>query len=79
VRTWPKSLLLGAGLLVVGATPLLVVIVAAELGLTRDPNPNPIGPGLLFFVTFWPAVGLIAFGGLRRLSRKPAGPGTTGS
>ena len=21
-----------------------------------DPNPNPIGFGLLFFVTFWPAV-----------------------
>jgi len=32
----------------------------ATIGLWPDPNPNPIGPGLLFFFTFWPAV--ICFG-----------------
>jgi hypothetical protein len=36
--------------------------MAAELGLTSDPNPNPIGPGLLAFFTFWPAVILIVWG-----------------
>jgi hypothetical protein len=62
MRTWPTSLLLGIGLLLVGAAPLLFVIIAADLGLTSDPNPNPIGPGLLFFATVWPALGWIAFG-----------------
>jgi len=70
MRSWPASLLLGLALLIAGATPLLTVIVAAELGLTSDPNPNPIGPGLLFFATLWPAVGLIAFGVLRLLTRR---------
>ena len=52
----------GLALLVLGTGPLLLIIAAAELGLTRDPNPNPIGPGLLAFVTFWPAVILIVWG-----------------
>jgi hypothetical protein len=34
----------------------------AELGLWPDPNPNPIGPGLLFFFTFWPAVICLGIG-----------------
>ncbi|HUO89690.1 MAG TPA: hypothetical protein VMU08_10980 [Rhizomicrobium sp.] len=76
MRSWPLSLLLGIGLLVVGAGPLLAIIVAASLGLTSDPNPNPIGPGLLFFFTFWPALGLIAFGVLRLMAQKRTpGPG----
>ena len=37
----------------VGAGPLVFIIAAAALGLWPDPNPNPIGPGLLFFFTFW--------------------------
>jgi hypothetical protein len=52
----------GLALLVVGTGPLLLVVVAAELGLTSDPNPNPIGFGLLTFITFWPAVILIVWG-----------------
>jgi hypothetical protein len=43
----------------------LFIIVAAALGLWPDPNPNPIGPGLLFFVTFWPAVVCIIIGVVR--------------
>ena len=39
----------GLALLVAGTGPLLLVVVAAELGLTSDPNPNPIGFGLLTF------------------------------
>ena len=37
---------IGLALLVLGTGPLLLIVVVAELGLTRDPNPNPIGPGL---------------------------------
>jgi len=30
--------------------------------LDSFPNPNPIGPGLLFFFTFWPAIFCIIMG-----------------
>ena len=60
--TWTK---VGIGLLVIGAGPLLFIILAAAVGLWPDPNPNPIGPGLLFAVTFWPAVICIVIGVLR--------------
>ena len=53
---------IGLALLVLGTGPLLLIVVAAELGLTSDPNPNPIGPGLLAFFTFWPAVIVIVWG-----------------
>jgi hypothetical protein len=55
------------GLLVVGTGPLLLFAAADYLGLISDPNPNPIGLGLLFFVTIWPALGFTAFG-LARLA-----------
>jgi hypothetical protein len=53
---------IGFWLAVVGWGPLLAIILLAAIGLWPDPNPNPIGPGLLFFVTFWPAVVLLAIG-----------------
>ncbi len=40
---------LGLGIIGLTALPLLAVGAAASLGLTADPNPNPIGFGLLFF------------------------------
>jgi hypothetical protein len=52
----------GAILLVVGTGPLLTVIALARLGLTRDPNPNPIGFGMLAMLTFWPGIILIVLG-----------------
>lgn len=55
----------GAVLLAVGSGPLFGIILAAELGLWPDPNPNPIGPGLLAFLTFWPSLALIALGVLQ--------------
>jgi len=55
----------GVGMLVVGTAPLLFIIVAAAVGLWPDPNPNPIGPGLLFFFTFWPAILCIVVGAIR--------------
>ena len=44
----------GLGLLILGTGPLLFIIIAAAVGLWPDPDPNPIGPGLLAFLTFWP-------------------------
>ena len=52
----------GALLLVVGTGPLLTVIALARLGLTSDPNPNPIGFGMLAMLTFWPGIILILLG-----------------
>jgi hypothetical protein len=53
---------IGLALLILGTGPLLLIVIVAELGLTDDPNPNPIGPGLLAFVSFWPAVILVVWG-----------------
>ena len=52
----PKMFWIGLAILILGTGPLLVFGGAAALGLTRDPNPNPIGLGLLAFISFWPAV-----------------------
>jgi hypothetical protein len=46
----------GVLLLVFGTGPLLLIIVAAAIGLWPDPNPNPVGPGLLAGLTFWPGL-----------------------
>lgn len=63
---------IGIALFVLGTGPLLAVIVAAELGLTSDPNPNPIGFGIMAMCTFWPSVILILVGivNVLRLKRK---------
>jgi hypothetical protein len=65
MKAWPLSLRLGLGLLAVGTAPLLLFLVADEIGLISDPNLNPVGLGLLFFFTIWPAIGLTAFGLVR--------------
>ena len=62
----------GLGLLILGVGPLLFIIVAAAVGLWPDPNPNPIGPGFLAFLTFWP--GVITLGiGIARVRRGRGG------
>jgi hypothetical protein len=53
---------IGLALAVLGWGPLLLIILLAALGLWPDPEPNPIGPGLLFFLTFWPAVICLGIG-----------------
>ena len=64
---WTKA---GIILLLVGAAPLVLILLAAAVGLWPDANPNPMGPGLLFFFTFWPAVICIVIGVMRvRLGR----------
>jgi len=67
----PKLFWIGVGVLVLGQAPLLFIFGAAYLGLWPDPNPNPIGPGLLSFITFWPGLVLIFIGlGIARRSER---------
>jgi len=42
-----------------GSGPLLTIIAASKLGLMDDPNPNPVGPGILAMFTFWPSIALM--------------------
>jgi hypothetical protein len=56
-KYWGNRLFrIGAIIALVGWGPLLAIILLAWIGLWPDPNPNPVGPGLLFFFSFWPAV-----------------------
>lgn len=61
---------IGFWLFVLGCGPLLAIIVLATIGLWPDPNPNPIGPGLLALFTFWPSVICMALGAAQ-LRREP--------
>jgi hypothetical protein len=44
---------------------LVAIIAAAKVGLWPDPNPNPIGPGMLFFFAGVLATGCLAIGAVR--------------
>jgi hypothetical protein len=52
----------GVFLLLFGSGPLLAIIAAAAIGLWPDPDPNPVGPGMLAGLTFWPALICTAIG-----------------
>lgn len=56
---------IGFWLVILGWGPLLSVVVLSAVHLWPDPNPNPIGFGLLFFVTSWPAVICLAVGAIQ--------------
>ncbi|HTF33193.1 MAG TPA: hypothetical protein VK714_05755 [Myxococcota bacterium] len=71
LRSWWVRI--GLMLLIVGAGPLVTIIVLANIGLWPDRNPNPIGPGLLFALMFYPAVFCLFVGIVRvRMARKRA-------
>ena len=55
----------GFAVLVLGSAPLFTIILLAKIGLWPDSDPNPIGPGLLTFVTFWPGIVLMVIGARR--------------
>lgn len=65
----------GLGLLVIGSGPLFLTILLAALGLLDDPNPNPVGFGMLAAFTFWPAllIMLVSYGRavMRRDRQRP--------
>jgi hypothetical protein len=73
LRRWWRSrwFRVGAVLFVLGSGPLLLIIAAAAVGLWPDPNPNPIGPGLLAGLTFWPAVICLGIGIFRARRAEP--------
>ena len=73
MRRYLASKLVRAGLvlLVLGTGPLLVVIIAAKLGIWPDPNPNPVGFGMLAGITFWPAVLCLLIGVVKVRDAKP--------
>jgi hypothetical protein len=71
-RRISRVLWIGLALFALGIGPLLTIILLANLGLTRDPAPNPIGLGILAFLTFWPSVILIVIGIARTVSNRRA-------
>lgn len=71
-RRTSRVLWIGLALFALGIGPLLTIILLANLGLTRDPDPNPIGLGILAFLTFWPSVILIVIGIARTVSNRRA-------
>ena len=71
LRSWWVRI--GLGLLVIGSGPLLTVVILANIGVWPDPNPNPIGLGLLCAFTMWPAIICVVVGVVlvRRARRQP--------
>jgi hypothetical protein len=55
----------GFFIFLIGSGPLLAIIAASKLGLMDDPNPNPVGPGILAVLTFWPGIVLMLVGLVR--------------
>jgi hypothetical protein len=60
----------GLAMLLIGTGPLLFIIAAAAVGLWPDPNPNPIGPGMLCGLTLWPSIICIVVGVVRVRRRR---------
>lgn len=58
-NAWTVS---GMLLLFLGSGPLWLIILAATTGVWPGAGTNLVGPGLLFFFTFWPAVAMLAIG-----------------
>ena len=69
----PKLFWIGLAILVLGTGPLVTVMIGAALGLTSDPDPNPVGLGLLAAVSFWPGIAVTAIGVLQAVR---SGPGS---
>lgn len=67
-KNWP--LILGVCLLLLGTGPLASIMAFASLGYGDDPNPNPVLFGILAGLTFYPSLGLIAWGLYRRYRQK---------
>jgi len=71
-RRTSRLLWIGLALFVLGSGPLLITILLATLGLTRDADHNRVGFGILAFFTFWPSVILIVIGIARTVSKRRA-------
>ena len=62
-RNWPITI--GFAILLFGSGPLIAILVLSKFGI-GDPNPNPIGPGLLAGISFPLAIICFAIGAVRR-------------
>jgi hypothetical protein len=60
----------GLALFVIGTGPLLIVILLSTLGLLADPNPNPVGLGILAAITFWPSILMMLISYARAVMRR---------
>jgi hypothetical protein len=60
----------GLWVLALGCGPLLLFMVANAIGLVSDPDPNPVGLGLLFFVSIWPGAALVVAGFMLAVLRR---------
>ena len=65
----PKLFWIGVAILVFGTGPLVSIMLAAMLGFMVDPDPNPIGAGMLAGITFWPGIAVTAIGVLQAVRR----------
>ncbi len=50
-----------------GVSPLVIFSLLAILGLTKDHNPNLVGPGLLMVLAFPPGLVCISVGVVRTM------------
>ncbi|MCW5622532.1 MAG: hypothetical protein KIS79_15595 [Burkholderiales bacterium] len=66
---------IGIAGLVLGTGPLFLAVGISYL--MGDKNPNPVGPGILAFLTFWPSVLLIVIGVVVTIRRKARFRGET--
>jgi len=57
-----KLIRVGALLFLVGPGFLLAACIVSYL--MGDAQPNPVGPGILTFILFWPSVILLLIGGI---------------
>lgn len=66
----PGSKLIRYGIigLVCGTGPLLIAVAIAHL--QGDPNPNPVGPGILAGLTLWPSLFCLAAGLIKARRRQ---------
>jgi hypothetical protein len=62
------TLKIGIIILVIGIGPLLFILPGDALGLLDAGN--AAGPGILAFVTFWPAIALIVIGTIISLVKR---------
>ena len=80
MKKYLQNRLVRIGLLLIGVgwSPLFAIILLADLGPWTDPNPNPVGPGILFFLTAWPAVICLLIGIVQvKRARSPRGVATS--
>jgi len=63
-------LITGLIFLIFGSGPLLGSILFAKLGLTSDPNPNPIFFGMMAGFSFWPGLLFLITAFIKKIKSK---------